>query len=54
MHHLAFWDALIWAVYERAGVDILATEDFQGGRKLGHVRFVDPFVPANAPLLGLG
>ncbi|HMR31660.1 MAG TPA: PIN domain-containing protein [Geminicoccaceae bacterium] len=52
-HHLSFWDALIWAVCKRAGVDILATEDFQDGRKLGRVRFVDPFRPANAALLGL-
>lgn len=53
-HGLPFWDALIWAVCERVGVDILATEDFQDGRKLGRVRFVDPFRPANATLLGLG
>ena len=53
-HHLPFWDALIWAVCERAGVDILASEDFQDGRRLGRVRFVDPFQPANAGLLGLG
>jgi predicted nucleic acid-binding protein len=52
-HGLPFWDALIWAVCERAGVDVLATEDFQNGRKLGRVRFVDPFTPANAGLLGL-
>ncbi len=54
MHHLPFWDALIWAVCERAGVDILASEDFQDGGRLGRVRFVDPFLPDNAALLGLG
>jgi predicted nucleic acid-binding protein len=52
-HGLAFWDALIWAVCERAGVRTLASEDFQNGRTLGRVIFLDPFDPANDARLGL-
>lgn len=53
-HRLSLWDALIWAVCERAGVHTLVTQDFQNGRTLGRVTFLDPFNPANAPRLGLG
>ena len=52
-HHVPIWDALIWAVCDRAGVRILATEDFQDGRTLGRVTFLDPFNPKNAARLGL-
>jgi predicted nucleic acid-binding protein len=53
-HGLPLWDALIWAVCDRAGVEVLASEDFQNGRRLGRVTFLSPFDPANAPRLGLG
>jgi len=53
-HNIAAWDALIWAVCERHGVDTLVTEDFQNGRKLGRVTFLDTFDPANGSRLGLG
>lgn len=53
-HGLSFWDALIWAVCERNGVDLLVSEDFQDGRRLGGVTFLDPFNPGNAARLGLG
>jgi predicted nucleic acid-binding protein len=46
--HLAFWDAISLATIRRIGVQILITEDFQDGRTLDGVRFVDPFVDANA------
>ena len=52
-HKIPLWDALIWAVCERAGVRTLVTQDFQDGRTLGRVTFVDPFNPANAERLGL-
>lgn len=52
-HGLPFWDAMIWAVCERHGVGILVTEDFQDGRRLGGVTFLDPFNPVNAGRLGL-
>ncbi len=52
-HGLPFWDALIWAVCERCGVEVLASEDFQDGRRLGQVTFLDPFNPTNAARLKL-
>jgi predicted nucleic acid-binding protein len=52
-HGLSFWDALIWSVCERAGCEILATEDLQDGRRLGRVTFLSPFEQANASRLGL-
>ena len=52
-HGLPFWDALIWAVCERCRVPVLVSEDFQDGRALGQVTFLDPFNPANAARLGL-
>jgi predicted nucleic acid-binding protein len=48
---LSFWDALIWATAERVGVRYLLSEDFQDGRVLGRVTFVDPFNAANQALL---
>ena len=50
-HDLQFWDAMIWAVADVAGCDILLTEDMQDGRRLGRVQFVNPFDPANARLV---
>jgi predicted nucleic acid-binding protein len=52
-HGLPFFDALIWAVCERTGVAVLASEDYEDGRRLGRVTFLDPFAPANAQRLGL-
>ena len=42
---LSFWDALIWAAARAAGVDRVFTEDFQHGREIGGVLFVNPFLP---------
>ncbi len=50
-HHLAFWDALLWATARRIGVHCLLTEDFQDGRVLGGVRFVNPFARTNDRLI---
>ena len=52
-HGIVFWDALIWAVCDRAGVAQLVTEDFQDGRRLGSVTFLNPFNPALATRFGL-
>lgn len=46
-HNLSFWDAMLWATADRVGVRWLLTEDFQDGRKLSSVRFVNPFAPKN-------
>ena len=47
-HGRSFWDAMLWATAARAGVAAILSEDFQDGRVLGGVRFVNPFVPGNA------
>ena len=50
-HGLSFWDAMLWATADRIGVRYLLTEDFQDGRTLGGVTFVDPFKGENHRLL---
>ena len=50
-HGISFWDALLWATADRVGVRYLFTEDFQDGRTLGGVTFIDPFKGANERLL---
>jgi predicted nucleic acid-binding protein len=50
-HGLSFWDAMLWATADRIGVRYLLTEDFQDGRVLGGVTFVDPFQGGNEALL---
>jgi len=50
-HGLSFWDAMLWASARRLGVRHLLTEDFQDGRILEGVRFVNPFRPANEALI---
>jgi predicted nucleic acid-binding protein len=48
-HRLAFWDAMLWAVAREAGCRYLLSEDFQNGRTLDGVTFVNPFAPAGLP-----
>jgi predicted nucleic acid-binding protein len=43
---LSFWDALVWATAKENGVTTIYTEDFQHGRVIEGVRFVNPFVAA--------
>jgi predicted nucleic acid-binding protein len=52
-HQVAFWDAMLWATARRAGCRMILTEDFQDGRKLDSLLYVDPFNPENARLLDL-
>jgi predicted nucleic acid-binding protein len=40
---LAFWDAMLWATAQEAGVTVLLTEDFQDLGLIEGVRFVNPF-----------
>lgn len=42
-HGLSFWDGVIWAAARQHRVSIIYTEDFQTGREVEGVRFVDPF-----------
>jgi predicted nucleic acid-binding protein len=50
-HRLAFWDAMLWASAERAGVRHMLTEDFQDGFVLGNVTFINPFIRENDELI---
>ncbi|CAO3449195.1 PIN domain-containing protein [Azospirillum largimobile] len=50
-HGVQFWDGMIWSVAKRAGCHVLLSEDLQDGRALEGVRFLNPFVPANASAL---
>jgi len=50
-HRLAFWDALLWASAQRAGVRHLITEDLQDGFTLQDVRFINPFKRENDQLI---
>ena len=51
MHRLGFWDAMLWASAQRAGVRHFLTEDLQDGFVLQGVRFVNPFKRANDGLI---
>jgi predicted nucleic acid-binding protein len=50
-HKLGFWDALLCATAERAGLRYLLTEDLQDGRRLGGLTIVDPFRTKNNTLI---
>jgi predicted nucleic acid-binding protein len=50
-HRLAFWDAMLWASAQRAGVRHLVTEDLQDGFRLQSVMFVNPFKRENDQLI---
>ena len=43
IHTLSFWDALIWSAAVEGAVSVIYTEDFQDGREIEAVRFIDPF-----------
>jgi predicted nucleic acid-binding protein len=42
-HGLSFWDALIWSSAVENKIAIIYTEDFQDGRVVEGVHFVNPF-----------
>lgn len=44
-HRLGYWDAQIWATARLNQLPIVLSEDFQDGRWLNGVRFVNPFSP---------
>jgi predicted nucleic acid-binding protein len=49
--HLPFWDAMLWASAQRAGVRHMLSEDFQDGFELQGITFINPFNPENNPLI---
>lgn len=50
-HHLAFWDSMLWASAQRAGVRHMLTEDFQDRFVLQDVTFINPFRGENDRLI---
>jgi predicted nucleic acid-binding protein len=44
-HGLSFWDALIWTAAAENRIGVIDTEDFQAGRTIDGVLFVNPFLP---------
>jgi predicted nucleic acid-binding protein len=50
-HGIGFWDALMCATAERAGLGYLLTEDLQDGRRLGSLTIVNPFRPEHSRLI---
>ncbi len=42
-HNLSFWDAMLWSVAQENNVTEFYSEDFQHGRELKGVTFVNPF-----------
>ena len=50
-HRLAFWDAMLWASAQRAGVRHLLTEDMQDRFVLQGVTFINPFKRTNDRLI---
>lgn len=49
IHQLNYWDAQIWAVARIYRIPVLLSEDFQDGRTLEGVRFLDPLAPGFRP-----
>ena len=45
-HRMSYWDAQLWATARLNQVDVVLSEDFQDGRVLDGVRFVNPFTPS--------
>ena len=43
---MSYWDAQLWATARLNQVDLVLSEDFQDGRVLHGVRFVNPFAPS--------
>ncbi len=43
---LGYWDALLLAACDRAGIDVLFSEDMQDGFSFGAVRVINPFAAA--------
>jgi predicted nucleic acid-binding protein len=50
-HQLAFWDAMLWASAQRAGVNHFLSEDFQDGFALQGITFINPFNRRNDRLI---
>ncbi len=40
---LQFWDAILWATAKESKCSLIITEDFQDGRSIEGVQFINPF-----------
>jgi predicted nucleic acid-binding protein len=40
---MSYWDALVWATARLNQISVVLSEDFQEGRILEGVRFMNPF-----------
>lgn len=52
-HRIGFWDGMLIAVAQEAGVEILFTEDLQDGQVYDGVRCLNPFTRSAAQLAKL-
>jgi predicted nucleic acid-binding protein len=43
-HGFSFWDSLVWAAAREHGIGTVYSEDFQHGRDIEGVRYVNPFL----------
>lgn len=48
-HHMAFWDAQIWATSRLNQIPTILSEDFAHGATIEGVRFTNPFDPSFEP-----
>ncbi len=48
-HGLSYWDAQLWATARLNQFEVVLSEDFEHGRSLDGVRFLNPFLPAFDP-----
>jgi predicted nucleic acid-binding protein len=44
-HHIAYYDAQLWATARLHQIPLVFSEDFSSGQVIEGVRFVNPFVP---------
>ncbi|MDR7522314.1 MAG: PIN domain-containing protein [Armatimonadota bacterium] len=44
-HQLGYWDSLVWATARLNEIPLVLSEDFEDGRIIEGVRFVNPFSP---------
>ncbi len=48
-HHLAYYDAQLWAAAKLTQIPILLSEDFNSGSRIEGVTFLNPFAPQFDP-----
>lgn len=48
-HPMSFWDPLVWASAAQHGIPVIYSEDYQSGRTVGGVRYINPFTDPARP-----